>query len=418
MGEVRVFEQMGEVMSKSAARSVVALFTGALIAAIASSASAQKKYDLGASDTEIKIGNTMPYSGPASAYSVVGKAEEAYLKKINDEGGINGRKIKFISYDDAYSPPKTVEQARRLVESDDVLFLFSPLGTPTSSAIHKYMNAKKVPMLFVASGASKWVDPKNFPWTIGLIPSYHSEAHIYALYLLKEKPDAKIAVLYQNDDFGKDFVRGLKEGLGDKTSMIVAERSYEVSEPTVDTHIVQLKSSGADVFLNFATTKFAAQGIRKSAEIGWNPLQIVPSVSSSMGSVIKPAGIENAQNVYSAAFSKDPSDPEWNDDPDMKRFYEFLSKYMPAANKSDSLIGIGHISAQVLVQVIKQCGDDLTRENVMRQATNLQDVSSDTLLPGIKVNSNASNFAPIKQMQMMRVKGNEWQLFGRLISTP
>ena len=307
-----------------------------LLAASSSGALAQKKYDTGATDTEIKIGNIMPYSGPASAYGVIGKTEAAYFKKINDAGGINGRKINFISYDDAYSPPKAVEQARKLVESDEVLFIFNSLGTPSNSAIQKYMNSKKVPQLFVATGATKWNDPKDFPWTMGWQPNYQSETQIYAKYLLKNKPDAKIAVLYQNDDYGKDYLKGLKDGLGAKAaSMIVAEESYETTEPTIDNHIVKLKSTGADVFVDITTPKFAAQAIKKVAEIDWKPLHFLNNVSASVGSVIKPAGFENAQDIISAAYLKDASDPQWNDDPGMKEFYAFLAKDFPEGDKLD-----------------------------------------------------------------------------------
>src|SRR6187549_1748903 len=302
----------------------------AVIAASSSGALAQKKYDTGATDTEIKIGNIMPYSGPASAYGVIGKTEEAYFKKINAEGGINGRKINFVSYDDGYSPPKTVEQARKLVESDEVLFVFNPLGTPPNSAIQKYMNSKKVPQLFVATGATKWNDPKDFPWTMGWQPNYQSESRIYAKYILKEKPNAKIAILYQNDDYGKDYVKGLKDGLGAKAaSMIVVEESYETSEPTIDNHIVKLKSLNADVFVNITTPKFAAQAIKKAAEIGWKPMHFLNNVSNSIGSVMKPAGFENSQDIISAAYLKDVADTQWNNDPGMKEFLAFLDKDFP-----------------------------------------------------------------------------------------
>src|SRR6266568_707104 len=288
----------------------------AVLAATSSGALAQKKYDVGATDTEIKIGNIMPYSGPASAYGVIGKTEQAYINKINAEGGINGRKINFVSYDDAYSPPKTVEQARKLVESDEVLLIFNPLGTPPNTAIQKYLNTKKVPQLFVATGATKWNDPKNFPWTMGWQPNYQSETQIYAKYILKEKPNAKVAVLYQNDDYGKDYLKGFKDGLGAKAaSMIVMEESYEVSDPTIDSHIVKLKSTGADVFINITTPKFAAQAIKKIAEIEWKPLQIVSNVSASVGGVMKPAGLEASQGVLSAAYAKDGADPQWDNDP-------------------------------------------------------------------------------------------------------
>ena len=303
-----------------------------LLAASSSGVLAQKKYDTGATDTEIKIGNIMPYSGPASAYGVIGKTEEAYFRKINAEGGINGRKINFISYDDAYSPPKTVEQARKLVESDEVLVVFNPLGTPPNTAIQKYLNTKKVPQLFVATGATKWNDPKNFPWTMGWQPNYQSETQIYAKYILKNKPNAKIGILYQNDDYGKDYLKGFKDGLGAKAaSMIVLEESYEVSEPTIDSHIVKLKSTGADVFINITTPKFAAQAIKKNAEIGWKPLHFLNNVSASIGSVIKPAGMENAQDIISSQYLKDPTDAQWKDDAGMKAWNEFLDKYYPGS---------------------------------------------------------------------------------------
>jgi branched-chain amino acid transport system substrate-binding protein len=396
----------------------IAAFLTAVIAFTITSGSAlaQKKYDTGATDTEIKIGNIMAYSGPASAYGVIGKTEEAYFKKINAEGGINGRKIDFISYDDAYSPPKAVEQARKLVESDEVLLIFNPLGTPTNSAIQKYMNAKKVPQLFVASGASKWNDPKDFPWTMGWQPSYQSEARIYGKYLIKEKPDGKIAVLYQNDDFGKDYLKGLKEGLGARTSMIIAEEGYETTEPTIDNHIVKLKATGADVLIDITTPKFAAQAIRKIAEIEWKPLHIVSNVSSSVGGVIKPAGFENSQGILSAAYAKDGADPQWDNDPGMKKFFAFLEKYYPDANKLDGSVVYGYGAAQTMVKVLEMCGDDLTRENVMKQAANLKDFTPDTLLPGIKINTSATDFAPIEQLQMMRFKGEKWDLFGDIIS--
>jgi ABC-type branched-subunit amino acid transport system substrate-binding protein len=389
----------------------------AVLAASSSGALAQKKYDTGATDTEIKIGNIMPYSGPASAYGVIGKTEAAYFKKINDAGGINGRKINFISYDDAYSPPKAVEQARKLVESDEVLFIFNSLGTPSNSAIQKYMNSKKVPQLFVATGATKWNDPKDFPWTMGWQPSYQSETQIYAKYLLKEKPDAKIAVLYQNDDYGKDYLKGLKDGLGAKAaSMIIAEESFETSEPTIDNHIVKLKSSNADVFVDIATPKFAAQAIKKVAEIGWKPLHFLNNVSASVGSVIRPAGYENSQGIISAAYLKDASDPQWNNDPGMKEFYAFLAKDFPEGDKLDAGTVVGYGVAQTLVQVLKQCGDNLTRGNVMKQAASLKDFRTEVLLPGIRLNTGPDDFAPVSQLQLMKFKGEKWELFGDVIS--
>jgi len=394
---------------------IAALATAAVVLS-SGTALAQKKYDTGATDTEIKIGNIMPYSGPASAYGVIGKTEDAYFNKINAEGGINGRKIKFISYDDAYSPPKAVEQTRKLVESDEVLLMFNPLGTPSNSAIQKYLNSKKIPQLFVATGASKWNDPKDFPWTMGWQPSYQSEAHIYAKYLLKQKPDAKIGVLYQNDDFGKDYLKGLKDGLGDKASLIVAEESYETSEPSIDNHVVKLKAAGVDVFISITTPKFAAQAIKKLAEMDWHPLHIVSNVSASVGGVIKPAGFENSQGILSATYAKDASDPQWDNDPGMQKFYAFLKEYYPDGNRLDGSVVYGYGAAQTMVQVLKQCGDDLTRANVMKQAANLKNFAPDTLLPGITINTSPTDFAPIKQLQMMRFKGEKWDLFGDIIN--
>src|SRR6267154_278721 len=375
----------------------------ALLAATSSGALAQKKYDVGATDTEIKIGNIMPYSGPASAYGVIGKTEQAYINKINAEGGINGRKINFVSYDDGYSPPKTVEQARKLVESDEVLLVFNPLGTPPNSAIQKYMNQKKVPQLFVATGSTKWNDPKEFPWTIGWQPNYQSETIIYAKYILKNKPDAKIAVLYQNDDYGKDYLKGLKDGLGAKAaSMIVIEESFETSEPTIDSHIVKMKSTNADIFFNVTTPKFAAQAIKKLTEIEWKPLHFLNNVSASIGSVMKPAGFENSQNIISSNYLKDTSDPQWKDDAGMKAFDEFLAKYFPEGNRVDSSVMYGYTVAQGMVHVLKQCGDNLTRENVMKQAANIKNLQLGGILPGVKVNTSVTDFAPLSQLQLMR----------------
>src|ERR1700754_284112 len=390
----------------------------AVLAASSSGALAQKKYDTGATDTEIKIGNIMPYSGPASAYGVIGKTEEAYFKKINAAGGINGRKINFVSYDDGYSPPKTVEQARKLVESDEVLFVFNSLGTPPNSAIQKYMNSKKVPQLFVATGATKWNDPQNFPWTMGWQPNYQSETKIYAKWLLKNKPDAKIAVLFQNDDYGKDYLKGLKDGLGAKAaSMIIIEESYETSEPTIDSHIVKLKSTNADVFVNITTPKFAAQAIKKTAEIGWKPLHFLNNVSGSIGSVITPAGKENAQDIISSAYLKDPTDPQWKTDAGMKAWNEFLDKYYPEANRSDASVMFAYTVAQGLVHVLKACGDNLTRENIMKQAASIKDLELGGRVPGIKVNTSATDFAPISQVQLMRFKGDTWERFGEILSS-
>jgi branched-chain amino acid transport system substrate-binding protein len=390
----------------------------AVVLATSGAAAAEKKYDPGATDTEIKIGNIMPYSGPASSYSVIGKTEAAYFNKINAEGGINGRKINFISYDDGYSPPKTVEQARKLVESDEVLLIFNSLGTPPNSAIHKYMNQKKVPQLFVATGATKWNDPKEYPWTMGWQPSYQSESQIYAKYILKNMPNAKIAVLYQNDDYGKDYLKGFKDGLGAKAaSMIVAEESYETTEPTIDSHILTLKASGADVFFDASIPKFAAQAIRKMAEIGWKPTHFLNNVSSSISATIRPAGIENSQGIISSIYLKDPTDPQWKDDPDIKGWNAFLDKYYPEANRADSFVIYGYAVAQTMVQVLKQCGDDLTRANVMKQAASLHDLTVAGLLPGVKINTSPTDFAPLSQLQLMRLKGDTWDRFGDVISS-
>jgi ABC-type branched-subunit amino acid transport system substrate-binding protein len=378
---------------------------------------AQKKYDTGASDTEIKIGNVEAYSGPASAYGIIGKTEEAYFKMINDSGGVNGRKINFISYDDGYSPPKTVEQVRKLIESDEVFLIFNALGTPTQNAVQKYHNAKKVPQLFLATGASKWNDPKDFPWTMGFQPSYRVEARIFAKYILKEKPNAKVAVFYANDDFGKDYVAGLKEVFGDKTSSIlIAEESYETTEPSIDSHIVKLKGTGADVFVNISTPKFAAQAIKKMAELEWKPMHVMTDVSISIGAVMKPAGLDASEGVLSAGYLMDASDPQWKDNEGMKKFMTFIDKYMPGANISDANLVYGYAAAQTMVQVLKQAGDNLTRENVMKQAASLKDFTPDTLIPGIRINTGPDDFAPIEQLKMMRFKNGQWELFGAIIS--
>jgi len=401
-------------LRSAALAAAVMLCLSALL--VPSGALAQKKYDTGASDTEIKIGNIMPYSGPASAYGVIGKTEQAFFNMINAQGGINGRKITFLSYDDGYSPSKTVEQARKLVEDDGVLLIFNPLGTASNSAIQKYMNGKKVPQLFVATGASKWNNPKEFPWTMGWQPSYQIEAQIYAKYLLKNKPDAKIGVLYQNDDFGKDYLKGLKDGLGSKASMITAEESYESTEPSIDSHVVKLKAAGVDVFISVTTPKFAAQAIKKLAELDWHPLHIVSNVSASVGGVMKPAGYENSQGILSANYAKDGADPQWDNDPGMKKFYAFLDKYFPEGDRLNGSVVFGYGAAQTLTKVLEMCGDDLTRDNVMRQAASLKDFEPDTLLPGIKINTSPTDFAPIKQLQMMRFKGEKWDMFGDIIA--
>jgi branched-chain amino acid transport system substrate-binding protein len=377
---------------------------------------AQKKYDPGATDKEIKLGQTMPYSGPASAYGAIGKAELAYFQMVNDQGGVNGRKINLISLDDAYSPPRAVEQVRKLVEEDQVLALFQNLGTPSNSAVHKYVNAKKIPHLFIATGATKWGDPANFPWTIGFQPSYQIEAHIYAKYILKNKPAAKIAVLFQNDDYGKDYLKGLKDGLGDKVGMIVAEASYEVSDPTVDSQIVTLKSSGADVMFTIATPKFAAQSIRKVSDIGWQPLHFINNVASSVGSVLTPAGLDKSTGLITALYLKDPLDTQWAKDPGMQHWRDFMNKYMPDANQADFNYVYGYGAAQLMTMVLKACGDDLTRENLMKQATSIKDITLDVTLPGIKYNTGPTDYFLVEQLQLARFDGKRWALFGDVLS--
>ena len=389
---------------------------GLMACVLASSAAAEKKYDPGATDTEIKIGHTNPYSGPASAYGTIGRSEAAYFKMINEQGGINGRKIVFISLDDGYSPPRTVEQVRKLVEEEQVLLLFQSLGTPSNTAIHKYMNAKKVPQLFVSTGATKWGDPQNFPWTMGWQPNYQTEAHLYAKYLLQNKPAAKIAVLYQNDDYGKDYLKGLRDGLGRQADrLIVSAVSYEVTDPTVDSQIVTLQGSGADALFIFATPKFAAQAIRKTYDVGWKPMMFLNNVSSSVASVLQPAGLEKSVGLVTALYFKDPTDPQWANDPAMKEWQGMMKKYYPDGNLSDGFNVFGYLAAQTLVQVLKQCGDELTRENVMRQAANLKNLALPMLLPGIKINTSPTDFYPVDQIQLARFDGKRWVLFGEVL---
>ncbi len=397
---------------------ILRLVTGTALAVALSvtSASAQKKYDTGASDTEIKVGQTVPFSGPASAYATIGKAQAAYIKMINDQGGVNGRKINLIQYDDAYSPPKAVEQVRKLVESDEVLLTFQIIGTPSNAAVQKYLNGKKVPQLFAATGASKFTDPKNFPWTLGFNPNYFSEGRIYGQYILKEYPNAKIGVLYQNDDLGKDYLNGIKAGLGDKSAkMIVAEASYEVSDPTIDSQILKIKDAGADLFFSASTPKQAAQAIKKIAELGWKPVHILDINATSVGAVMKPAGLEASKGVISVSYGKDPLDPTWKDDPGMKRYFDMMAKYYPDGDKDSSFNGYGYSTAQLLVHVLKQCGDDLTRENVLKQATNLKNVELDLALPGIKGNTTPDDYRVNKQLQMMKFNGERWELFGPIL---
>ncbi|GAB3774590.1 ABC transporter substrate-binding protein [Ramlibacter monticola] len=372
----------------------------------------QKKYGPGASDKEIRIGNTIPYSGPASAYGIIGRVQAAYFKMVNEQGGIGGRQLNYISLDDGYSPPKTVEMVRKLVEQDEVLFTVSTLGTPSNSAIHKYMNQKKVPHLFVATGASKWNDPKDFPWTMGFNPNYQSEGKLYAQDILRSRPNAKIAVLYQNDDYGKDYLKGFMEGLGEKgKAMVVKTATYEVTDPTIDSQIVTLQSSGADVFFNITTPKFAAQAIRKVADIGWKPVHYLNQVSSSVGSVLKPAGLDKSVGLISMQYFKDPTDPKWANDKPMQEYFAFMKKYLPGEDPMDGTATYGMAVAQLVVQLLKQCGNDLTRENVMKQAASLK-FQVPLMLPGVVAETSASDFAPFQTMQLVKFDGKTWQGFG------
>ena len=388
----------------------------AIALALPLSAWALKKYDPGASDTEIKIGQTMAYSGPASAFGTLGRAEAAYFRKINDEGGINGRRIVFVSLDDGYSPPKTVEATRLLVEHDEVLLMFGSLGTASNTAVHAYLNTRKVPQLFIATGAAKWNDPQNHPWTMGLQANYQAESRIYAKHILQTRPNARIAVLYQNDDAGKDYLKGLKDGLGDKAArMIVAEATYEVTDPTVDSQVTQLQGSAADVFVDFTTPKFAAQAIRKAYDSGWKPVHYLNSVGNYVASVLIPAGLDKSVGLISAQAGKDPTDPTWNNDPDMIEWRAFMKKYYPDGDLANALNFAGYGSAFLLVHVLKQCGDNLTRENVMRQAANLKTFKTPYQLPGITLNTSPTDFAPTKSMQPVRFDGKSWVHFGDVL---
>jgi branched-chain amino acid transport system substrate-binding protein len=390
--------------------------TALAIALAASPAFAQKKYDTGATDTEIKIGQTVPFSGPASAYATIGKAQAAYFKMINDQGGVNGRKINLIQYDDAYSPPKAVEQIRKLVESDEVLLTFQIIGTPVNAAVQKYLNGKKVPQLFAATGASRFTDPKNFPWTMGFNPNYFVEGRIYGQYIIKNHPNAKVGVLYQNDDLGKDYLNGIKAGLGDKAaSMVVTEASYEPTDPTIDSQILKIKDSGADLFFSATTPKQAAQAIKKISELNWHPVQIVDINATSVGAVMKPAGLDASKDVISVNYGKDPLDPTWKDDAGLKRYFDFMAKYYPDGDKDSNFNTYGYATAQMLVHVLKQCGDDLTRENVMKQASSMKDVTTDIALPGIKANTSPTDYRVNKQLQMMKFNGERWELFGPIL---
>ena len=389
---------------------------GLTLALVSESAVAQKKYDSGATDAEIKIGNIMPYSGNASSFGAIGATEAAYFKKINEEGGINGRKITFISYDDGYTPARTVEQARKLVEGDEVLFLFNPLGTPGNSAIQKYMNAKKVPQLFVASGATKWGDPQNFPWSMGWQPNYQSEARIYSRYILEHFPNAKIAMISGTDDAAKDWIKGTRDGLGARASMIVATATFEATDPGIDSQIIALKNSGADLLIGWLTPKTAAQAIKKVAELNWKPTFFLNNASASIGSVLKPAGLENAKGIISTSYLKDPTDKTWDDDVGANAWRVFMDRYYPNGDKTNANTVYGYSVAQTMVEVLKRCGDDLTRENVMRQAAGLKLLSLDMLLPGIQISTGPTDFFPIEQMQLMRFDGESWQLFGEVLT--
>jgi ABC-type branched-subunit amino acid transport system substrate-binding protein len=392
------------------------LTIGAALALALSAGYAQKKYDPGATDTEIKIGQTNPFSGPASSYATIGRAEAAYFKMINDQGGVNGRKITLIQYDDGYSPPKAVEQVHKLVEGDQVLLTFQLLGTPSNAAVQKYLNAMKVPQLFAATGASRFTDPKNFPWTMGYNPNYFVEGSIYGQYILKNHPNAKIGILYQNDDLGKDYLNGIKAGLGAKAAtMIVVEASYEVADPTVDSQIFTIKDAGADLFFSATTPKAAAQAIRKIAELGWHPVQILDINATSVGAVLKPAGLEASKGVISVNYGKDPLDPTWKNDAGMKKYFDFMAKYYPDGDKDSNFNTYGYSAAQLMVHVLQQCGDNLTRENVMKQATSLKNVTNDLSLPGMTISTSPTDYRVNKQLQMERFNGERWELFGPII---
>ena len=399
----------------SLSKRLLALLLAVGLAAAAGPGGAIAQTVVGVTATEIKVGNTNPYSGPASAYGTIGKAIGAYFKKVNEEGGINGRKVNYITYDDAYSPPKTVEMVRKLVEQDQVAFVFNTLGTPTNTAIQKYLNQQKVPQLFVATGATKWGDPKNFPWTMGWQPTYQAEGQIYAQYIFKNVPNAKVGILYQNDDYGKDYVKGLKDALGEAgKKMIVMEQTYEVTDPTVDSQIVNLKTAGANVFYNVSIPKFAVQAIKKSHDLGWKPLHLLNSVSSSVGVVLKPAGLEASKDLITVRYLKDVTDPQWKNDQGFKDWLAFMQKYYPEGSTSDDFNVYAYTVAQGLVHVLKQCGNDLSRENIMRQAANIKDLSLPMLLPSIKVNTSPTDFYPIEQEQLSKFDGERWVNFGEL----
>ncbi|GGC87180.1 ABC transporter substrate-binding protein [Chelatococcus reniformis] len=388
----------------------------ALVLATATQAQAQKAYGPGVTDSEVKIGQTMPYSGPASSFSAIGKAMSAYFAKINAEGGVNGRKINLISLDDGYSPPRAVEQTRRLVESDEVFAIVGTFGTPTNFAIQKYLNAKKVPSLFLGTGADRISEPQTYPWSMGWQPNNHAKGVIYAKYILKERPQARIAVLYQNDDFGRDYAKGFRDGLGDKASMIVKELSYELTEPTVDSQLQILRATGADVFLDLSTPKFSAQAIRRVAETKWTALHLLSDASGSIASVLEPAGLDNSKGVISVAFRKDPNDPAWENDAGMKEYLAFMRTYMPDANVHESYNVFGYATAQTFVHVLEQCGDNLTRENLMAQARSIRGLALPMLLPGIVIHTSATQPTPINQEQIVQFDGKRWVPVGEVIS--
>jgi len=395
-------------------RFLVLLLLGSL-ACLAAVGAATAQTVVGVTATEIKIGHTNPYSGNASAYGTIGKTIAAYFKKVNDEGGVNGRKINFISYDDGYSPPKTVEMVRKLVEQDQVAFVFQTLGTPPNTAIQKYLNQQKVPQLFVATGATKWNDPKNFPWTMGYQPNYQTEGRVYAAYALSHVKDAKIGILYQNDDYGKDYLKGFEDGLGDAKKQIVMKQTYEVTDPTIDSQIVNLKNSGANVFFNITTPKFAAQAIKKAHEIGWKPLHFLNNVSSSLGTVLKPAGLDASRDLITALYMKEVTDPQWRNDKGFQDWVAFMKKYYPDGALDDQANGFGYNVAILMTQVLKQCGNDFSRENIMKQAASVKNFELPLLLPGIKVNTSPTDFAPIEQEQLAKFDGEKWALFGEVI---
>ncbi|MGY4506234.1 branched-chain amino acid transport system substrate-binding protein [Bradyrhizobium sp. GM24.11] len=410
-----ITDRNGHSISGTARRLGKLLISWAMLAAGSVDATAEPRYDPGASDTEIRIGNIMPYSGPASAFGIIGKTMSAYFRMINDNGGINGRKIDFISYDDAYSPPRAIEQARRLVEDDEVLAIFAPFGTASNAAIQNYMNHRRVPQLFVISGASRWADPEHFPWTIGWQPSYRTEARIYADYILRHHPDARIGILHQNDDFGRDYLQGLKDVLQDKYArMVIASLPYEISEPTIESQVVAIKTAAPDIFIDVATPKFAAQAIRKLAELDWHPVHILTNVSVSVGAVLKPAGLDNATGILSAGYQMDVTDPQWDSRPGMQHFRAFMAKYYPEADRSESGPLLAFNMSRGLVEVIKRCGDDLTHERIMRVAADL-DLEIDGYIPGVRIKTSPTDFHPIENLQMMRFTGERWEWFGVLL---